>query len=101
MNTANLQLEGLFLAIAAVNKLLVTKGLLSVDEVHTALRIAEETAIGDFRTEDLTPANRDAVAFPARLLQIANQDGRGQGIPPFSELAKAVGETKESYNDQR
>ncbi len=47
MNIANLQLEGLCLAIAAINHELVAKGVLSQDEMDTALRKAEAAAIGD------------------------------------------------------
>lgn len=102
MNTANLQLEGLYLAVAAINNALVTKGLLTRDEVDQALRRAEESAIGDDRvTEDMRPANRDAIAFPARLLALANRSASDDGIPGFAELARMVGSTKEPYNDQR
>lgn len=49
MNVANLQLEGLMMAIAAVNNALVHKGLLSVDEVDIALRRAEAAMTSDER----------------------------------------------------
>ncbi len=102
MNTANLQLEGLYLVVAALNEALVEKGVLGRDEIDQALRLAEETAIGDDRAvEDLSPSNRDAVAFPARLLALANRMGSEGGIASFSELARMVGSTKEPYNDQR
>jgi hypothetical protein len=101
MNTANLQLEGLYLAIASINSALVRKGLLTVEEVDMALRRAEANAIGEDRlTEDLSPANRDAVCFPIRLLQIANNSQAAGDVPQFSELARLVGETKRPYNDQ-
>jgi hypothetical protein len=102
MNTANLQLEGLYLAIAAINNALVKKGLLSRDEIDLALRRAEQTAIGDDRmVEDMSASNRDAVAFPARLLALANRMASTDEISTFSELARMVGSTKEPYNDQR
>ena len=102
MNTANLQLEGLYLVIAALNNALVKKGVLSREEIDQALRRAEETAIDDDRAvEDLSPANRDAVAFPARLLALANRSASTDEISSFSELARLVGTTKEPYNDQR
>src|SRR5690606_38152264 len=67
VNTANLQLEGLYLAIASINNVLVKKGILTRDEVDLALRRAEQTAIGDDRmVQDMRASNRDAVAFPAR-----------------------------------
>jgi hypothetical protein len=102
MNTANLQLEGLYLAIAAVNEALIARGILSRDEIGHALRAAEQSVVGDDRaTEDLRPAERDAVAFPCRLLIEAlatTSDGRPAS---FSELARRVGTGKERYNDQR
>lgn len=102
MNTANLQLEGLYLAVASLNGLLVGKGLLTVEEIDRALRKAEATASGDEHlAEELSPANRDAVCFPIRLLIAANNSGSNGDVPTFSELTRQVGRTKEPYNDQR
>jgi hypothetical protein len=101
MNVANLQLEGLLMAVASLNNLMVHKGLLSVDEIDLALRKAEANLTGEERTyEDLTPAQRDAVCFPIRLLRMANNSQSETHLPPFSELAKMVGQTKDPYNDQ-
>lgn len=99
MNTANLQLEGLYLAVAAVNQALVRKGVLTTEEVDFALRTAEAIAEGD-RVEGISPSNRDAVCFPIRLLQLANRNAEDNVVPTFSELAKTVGETKMPFNDQ-
>jgi hypothetical protein len=102
MNTANLQLEGLYLVIASLNNALVRKGILSRDEIDLALRRAEQTALGEDRvSEDMRSANRDAIAFPARLLALANRTASADEISTFSELARMVGATKEPYNDQR
>jgi hypothetical protein len=102
MNTANLQLEGLYLAIASINNALVKKGIMTRDEIDLALRRAEQTAMGDDRmVEDMRSSNRDAVAFPARLLALANRMASADEISTFSELARMVGSTKEPYNDQR
>ncbi|SFV28010.1 hypothetical protein SAMN05216456_0414 [Devosia crocina] len=99
MNTANLQLEGLLMAMAELNRLLVRKGLVSQDEIDKALARSEQTVLGDDRVvEDLSPANRDAIAFPARLLRLANE--AGETAPGFAELARRVGETKGPDNDQ-
>lgn len=101
MNVSNLQLQGLYLAIAAINNALAAKGLLSRKEIDLALQRAEQTALGDDRlAEDMTPANRDAVAFPARLLRLANNSASATDIPPFSELARMVGQTKGHYPDE-
>lgn len=100
MNTANLQLEGLCLAVAAINRALTAKGLLTQDEIDEALQRAQAAATGDERfAEQLSPANRDAVCFPIRVLQIANRSG-AETPWSFSRLAKLVGETKRAYNDQ-
>lgn len=102
MNVANLQLQGLYLAVAALNNALVSKGLLSRDEINIALELAEQTALGDDRVaEDMNPAARDAIAFPARLLMLANSGASEGRIPEFSELARRVGQTKEPFNDQK
>ena len=73
MNVANLQIEGLLMAVAAINNLLVHKGMLTVDEIDLALHKAEADITSDERVfEDMSPANRDAVCFPLRLLRTAN-----------------------------
>lgn len=100
MNVANLQLEGLYLAVAAINNLLVSKGVLDREELDIALRRAEQTALGDYRTEDLSPAERDALAFAPRILAAANNSASEGFTASFSELAKHVGQTKDAYPDQ-
>ncbi|RYE08305.1 MAG: hypothetical protein EOP22_14025 [Hyphomicrobiales bacterium] len=99
MNTANLQLEGLYIVLASLNNTLVGKGLLSREEVGHALKVAEQTALGDDGTEERSPSHRDAVAFPARLLMLANNGASDAQIQSFSELAKLVGQTKHPHND--
>lgn len=101
MNVANLQLEGLCLAIAAINHALVEKGVLTQTELDTALRKAEATARGDNRfIEGLSFQSRDAICFPIRLLQVANRSDAARPSS-FSEFTKLVSETKEPYNEQR
>ncbi|MCW5715829.1 MAG: hypothetical protein KIT43_15065 [Bauldia sp.] len=94
MNTANLQLEGLYLAVAAVNRALVRNGILTAAEIDAALDAAE-TSAGVDRAAGISSANRGAVAFPIRLLRLANSSDGDEPIPGFSELARAVGETKD------
>jgi hypothetical protein len=102
MNSANLQLEGLYLAVAAMHETLISKGLVSRQEVDDAMRAAEQTAINDNRSiESLRPAERDALAFPARLLRMANSTvAEGEALS-FTALARRVGSVKMPYNDQR
>jgi hypothetical protein len=96
MNVANLQLEGLLIAVASLNRLLVEKGLVSAADVDHALRKAETSIRNDERTsQDIPPANRDAMCFPIRLLLLANSAQESANLPSFSELAKQVGQTKD------
>ena len=99
MNTANLQLEGLLIAIASINDLLVARGIVDRVEIGHAMDVAEQTILGDYRMEELDPAQRDAIAFPIRVLRLANS-GAGTEVLPFSDLAKMVGLTKPRHNDQ-
>lgn len=99
MNIANLQLEGLYLAVAAINDALVQKNILTRDEVSLALRRAEQMAVGDDRMEELSGAEREAVAFAPRLLLLAN-DRAMSGPTGFSDLARLVGQTKRPHPDQ-
>ena len=101
MNVANLQLEGLMMALASVNALLVEKGVLNTDDIDLALRRAEAAMRSEDRLhEDMSPSNRDAVCFPLRLLMLANRAPADAAAPGFFELARRVGESKRPYNDQ-
>jgi hypothetical protein len=101
MNVANLQLEGLMMALASVNNLLVRKGLVSVEEIDEALHRAESAFTSEQRLyDDMSPAQRDAVCFPLRLLRMANKGEGDGGIAPFPDLTKMVARGKGPYNDQ-
>ena len=65
MNVANLQLEGLLMAVAALNNLMVHKGLLGIDEIDLALHKAEAGLTAEERVfEDLTPAQSGCCGWP-------------------------------------
>lgn len=83
MNTANLQLQGLYIVVASLSSVLVTKGLLSRQEVDAALASAEASSV-ECRPGEGGGSNREAVAFPARLLRLANQDAGHRALPSFS-----------------
>ncbi|AWC23087.1 hypothetical protein CO731_02555 [Aminobacter sp. MSH1] len=101
MNVANLQLEGLIMAIAAINHVLVRKGVLTVEEIDIALRKAEASETAEDRSEGMSSSNRDAINFPIRVLELANQCQPEADTPSFSKLARMIGQMKEPYNDQR
>jgi hypothetical protein len=100
MNTANLQLQGLLMAVAQINNALVRKGLLSVEEIDAALDRAEANLMSEDRlTEDMSPANQDAACFPVRLLRLANHSQGEAEVPHFGELARMVGKTKAPHGE--
>jgi hypothetical protein len=91
MNTANPQLEGLYLAFAAINSLLVRKGIVSHAEVRQALQGAEQTVLDDGKPLTVSQSHRKAVAFPIRVLLLANEAAeRGESFD-FEDLAREVG----------
>ncbi len=45
--------QGLYLAITSINNTLVTKGILSREEIDLALRRAEQSALGDDRLMEI------------------------------------------------
>ena len=72
MNTANLQLQGVLTAMAELIRAIEAKGLLSRPEIEAALARAEREAAGSAgQHEGLSPANVEAVCFPARYLRTA------------------------------
>lgn len=98
MNTANLQLEGLCAALAALTEALRAKGLLSGAEIEDALMRAED---GANRADSgrVSPSNADAIVFPIRYLRVANQAALQGRHLAFGEIAKMVGESKGGHAD--
>jgi hypothetical protein len=94
MNTANLQLEGLLLALSAIVGLMRSKGIAGDDEIGAVLAEAERAALGDGgRPEELSSANVEAVLFPIRYLAAAAKAADGP-VPSFSKVATQVGQAK-------
>ena len=100
MNVANLQIEGLLMAVAAVNHVLVKKGSVTQTEIDEALAKAQANMTSEERSQELSPAHQDAINFPIRVLQITNHCAPEADLPPFSDLARMVGEIKKPYNAQ-
>jgi hypothetical protein len=98
MNTANLQLEGVYVAIAALMEALRSKGLLSHKEIHQALVDAEARIAADpARPNELSPAHVDAICFPLRFLTLANNHAAEGRQFSFMQLAAEVGRTKPDH----
>jgi hypothetical protein len=95
MNTANLQLEGVYAVLAAFLAAVREKGLMDGGELDRLLAGVETSLASDVRRPiEVRDANVDAICFPARLLRQAlkaDSDGR-----PFSfaRLASEVGQAK-------
>lgn len=90
MNTANLQIEGLLMAMTALAKLMREKGAATTDEIDQVLAEAEAITKSDaVRHGGMRDANVEAVLFPLRFLRIANR--RGEPVAAFSEVAAEVG----------
>jgi hypothetical protein len=87
MNTANLQLEGLYMAVVSVLAALRRHEILSETAIDAALAEAERNADGE---GERSQANAQAVLFPIRLLRLANSYGTAD-LPTFPELAARVG----------
>jgi hypothetical protein len=90
MNTANLQLEGLIMAVAAVSEAIVRKGLMTHEEISQALASAESAALrpdGD----GVSDSNQAATVFPIRVLSLANQASQHGRSYTFAQYAELVG----------
>lgn len=85
MNTANPQLEGLYLAISALIRRMIGKGLLEPDDLHQAMAEARKVAEEDMQSSSLSDANQKAVLFPIDLLDKADGD-----IETFRMLARRI-----------
>jgi hypothetical protein len=92
MNTANLQHEGLLLAVAALFAELVRKGALDVKEVEAALDRAAQGA--SERTTQLSDANAEAIRFPIRFLREALR--QTDGSLDYRSLAAEVGRARDA-----
>ena len=95
MNTANLQLEGLYAVVSALLIALREKQVFDADEIETLLSTVEAQLMCDpQRPAEMRDSNIDAICFPVRLLQqalMASSEGAGLS---FAELASRVGKAK-------
>jgi hypothetical protein len=95
MNTANLQLEGLYVAVSALMNALREKGVLNEQEIEASLADAEGLVASDpRRSPELSHAHVDAILFPLRYLRLANRTWADGEFAGFTELAARVGREK-------
>jgi hypothetical protein len=96
MNTANLQLQGLCVALASLLQALKAKGVLTEAEVEQMLGDAERSAanVGD----SMRTANGEAVTFPIRFLRTVNS-GAAAGAPEFHRITRQIGQELDRLRD--
>lgn len=95
MNTANLQLEGLYVVLSELLISLRDKGVFETQELELILRQTEERLASDpNRSSQLRDANVEAICFPVRYLRQALQTSAEGGSQSFPELATRVGQVK-------
>jgi hypothetical protein len=95
MNTANLQLEGLYATLVALFGALRDKGLFAEGEIDALLAGVEERLASDRRRpRELRDSNIDAICFPARFLRLALGETAAGADVSFAELVARVGRTK-------
>ncbi|MFP5078025.1 hypothetical protein ACLE20_12020 [Rhizobium sp. YIM 134829] len=90
MNTANLQLEGLTMAVAAITRMLTEKGLVTHQDIRSALGQAEAEAVASAGSE-LSGSNQKGILFPIRLLSLANDAAERGESASFKAFARQVG----------
>ena len=94
MNTANLQLEGMLLALYALLDAIKRKGLLDEQEIEEALKQAEMTAVAEVGDRaEISKSNGEAICFPIRFLRKANE--MAAGLEDFATITQLVAETKQ------
>jgi hypothetical protein len=94
MNTANLQLEGLLLAVSSVLETMRRKNVLTEEEILESLAEAEACTKSRIAgMPNLSSANLEAIEFPIRFLRAATHT-TAPGHATFMELAAKVAETK-------
>jgi len=91
MNTANLQMEGMLLALAAICEALKRKNMLTGSEIVEALDRAEQGASA--RALGLSDANAEAIRFPIRFLRRALERD-GQALD-YTTIAADVGRQRD------
>ncbi|MDZ5699044.1 MULTISPECIES: hypothetical protein [Phyllobacteriaceae] len=92
MNTANLQMEGVLMAMSALCRIMREKEIASSEEIDTALAEAEAVLAADrLRPEKISHANVEAVLFPLRFLREANRREAPGTSAAYTEIATRVG----------
>jgi hypothetical protein len=90
MNTANLQMEGLLLALAALCRELERKGALDSAGIGVALDQAEARATRS--NGEVSDSNAEAIRFPIRFLRLALENGEALD---YQAIAARIGRQRD------
>jgi hypothetical protein len=94
MNTANLQLEGVYLVLAALFQALMAKSVFSEAELNALLSEVERNIATDAsRPVEVRGSNVEAMRFPARFLKSALFAYSQGKKPSFAEVVSLVSQT--------
>lgn len=95
MNTANLQLEGIYVIFAALLGALCEKGVFKREEIDGLLAKVEAALSEDpNRSDEMRGSNVEAICFPARFLRQAIHATSGEPSLSFVDIATRVGQMK-------
>jgi hypothetical protein len=92
MNAANLQLEGLIMAVAAIGEAIEKRGMITHEERGTALSMAE-SAVARKESDELSLSHQAAAKLQNRILLLANQasqQGRDYTFSQYAELLERL-----------
>lgn len=91
MNTANLQLEGVYIVLVALLEALMAKGQFKRNELVSILGQAERWIASDpSRPSEIRDSNMEAIAFPARFLKTALKASADGRTPSFAEIVALI-----------
>jgi hypothetical protein len=94
MNTANLQLEGVYAVLAALFQKLVEKKILSEVELGVMLTEVERGIVEAGRPVEVRSSNVDAMCFPARFLKSALKASSQGRRASFAEVTAKIREER-------
>ena len=90
MNTANMQLEGVYAVLAALLHALRDKAVLSDAEIDRMLADVERDIASDERPAEVRSANVDAMCFPVRFLRTSLRASAQGQRPSFAKVAAQI-----------
>jgi hypothetical protein len=99
VNTANLQLEGVYIVLSALIEALVAKGVLQKPELIAILSEVERRIGADrSRPAEIRGANVEAAQFPARFLKSALGVASEGDKPSFADIVSLIKATRRAQD---